>query len=125
LVESGRFIYWFDLEDIEQLEKHNEEFRAQDSEEQLLPILFDVPAEGKGEFMTTAEISDKLVTYGGIKKPMSTRQLGILLSKMGFTKKKMHMSATSVRGWMVYERKTDEINLAKKTGTSGHTDNIF
>jgi predicted P-loop ATPase len=125
LVESGRFIYWFDLEDIEQLEKHNEEFRAMENEEQLLPILFDVPAEGKGEFMTTAEISDKLVTYGGIKKPMSTRQLGILLSKMGFTKKKMHMSATSVRGWMVYERKTDEINLAKKTGTSGHTDNIF
>ena len=125
LVESGRFIYWFDLEDIEQLEKHNEEFRAMENEEQLLPILFDIPAEGKGEFMTTAEISDKLVTYGGIKKPMSTRQLGILLSKMGFTKKKMHMSATSVRGWMVYERKTDEINLAKKTGTSGHTDNIF
>ena len=125
LVEEGKFIYWFDLEDIEQLEQHNEEFRAQDSEEQLLPILFDVPAEGKGEFMTTAEISDKLVTYGGIKKPMSTRQLGVLLSKMGFTKKKMHMSATSVRGWMVYERKTDEINLAKKTGTSGHADNIF
>ena len=125
LVEEGKFIYWFDLEDIEQLEQHNEEFRVQDSEEQLLPILFDVPAEGKGEFMTTAEISDKLVTYGGIKKPMSTRQLGVLLSKMGFTKKKMHMSATSVRGWMVYERKTDEINLAKKTGTSGHADNIF
>ena len=75
--------------------------------------------------MTTAEISERLVTYGNIKKPMSTRQLGVLLSKMGFTKKKMHMSATSVRGWMVYERKTDEINLAKKTGTSGHTDNIF
>ena len=125
LVESGRFIYWFDLEDIEQLEKHNEEFRAMENEEQLLPILFDVPAEGKGEFMTTAEISDKLVTYGGIKKPMNTRQLGVLLGKMGYTKKKLHMSATSVRGWMVYERKTDEINLAKKSGTSGQADNIF
>ena len=67
LVLQGKFIYWFELDEIEQLEQHNEEFRAQDSEEQLLPILFDVPAEGKGEFMTTAEISDKLVTYGGIK----------------------------------------------------------
>jgi predicted P-loop ATPase len=125
LVEEGIFSYWFDMEEMEVLEAHNEEFRAQENEEQLLPILFDVPAEGKGEFMTTAEISDRLVTYGSIKKPMSTRQLGVLLSKMGFTKKKMHMSDTSVRGWIVYERKIDEINLAKKSGTSGQADNIF
>ena len=114
LVESGRFIYWFDLEDIEQLEKHNEEFRAMENEEQLLPILFDVPAEGKGEFMTTAEISDKLVTYGGIKKPMSTRQLGMLLSKKGYIKKMMYISGTMVRGWMVYQRESDEIKLVKR-----------
>ena len=31
---------------------------------------FDVPAEGYGTFMTTAEISDKLVIKGSIKKPM-------------------------------------------------------
>jgi hypothetical protein len=114
LVEEGKFIYWFDLEDIEQLEQHNEEFRAQDSEEQLLPILFDVPAEGKGEFMTTAEISEKLVTYGGVKKPMSTRQLGMLLSKKGYIKKMMYISGTMVRGWIVYQRESDEIKLAKR-----------
>ena len=125
LVEEGIFSYWFDMEEMEVLEAHNEEFRALENEEELLPILFDTPAEGRGEFMTTAEISDRLVTYGGIKKPMSTRQLGVLLSKMGFTKKKMHMSDTSVRGWIVYEHKIDEINLAKKSGTSGQADNIF
>ena len=125
LVEEGKFIYWFDLEDIEQLEQHNEEFRAQDSEEQLLPILFDVPAEGKGEFMTTAEISDKLVTYGGIKKPMNTRQLGILLKKKGFIGKRLSLSGSTVRGWMVYQRQIDEIKLAKQTMTLGRPDNIF
>ena len=125
LVESGRFIYWFDLEDIEQLEKHNEEFRAMENEEELLPILFDVPAEGKGEFMTTAEISDKLVTYGGIKKPMSTRQLGILLKKKGFIGKRLSLSGSTVRGWMVYQRQIDEIKLAKQTMTLGRPDNIF
>ena len=125
LVEEGKFIYWFDLEDIEQLEQHNEEFRAQDSEEQLLPILFDVPAEGKGEFMTTAEISDKLVTYGGIKKPMSTRQLGVLLKKKGFIGKRLSLSGSTVRGWMVYQRQIDEIKLAKQTMTLGRPDNIF
>ena len=30
-----------------------------------------------------------------------------------------------VWGWIVYERKIDEINLAKKSGTSGQADNIF
>ena len=114
LVEQGWFAYWFDMQEIEELEKHNEEFRAQDNEEQLLPILFDIPAEGKGEFMTTAEISERLVTFGGIKKPMNTRQLGMLMTKKGFEKKQVYLSGSTVRGWMVYKRDTDEITLAKK-----------
>ena len=114
LVESGRFIYWFDLEDIEQLEKHNEEFRAQDSEEQLLPILFDVPAEGKGEFMTTAEISEKLVTYGGIKKPMALNRLGVLLGKAGYRTVTRGSRDARVRGWIVYQRDNEQINANRR-----------
>ncbi len=107
------FNYWFDMDEIEVMEQHNEEFRAQENEEQLLPILFDIPAEGKGEFMTTAEISERLVTYGNIKKPMKTRQLGVLMAKKGFQKKQVFLSGTNVRGWMVYNRQIDEIKLAK------------
>ena len=114
LIEEGTYMYWFDLEDIEQLEKHNEDFRAQENEEQLLPILFDIPAEGKGEFMTTAEISDRLVTYGGIKRPMKTRQLGVIMGKLQFKKAQAYMSGTCVRGWMVHKRLDDEIIRAKK-----------
>ena len=114
LIEGGTYMYWFDLEDIEQLEKHNEDFRAQENEEQLLPILFDIPAEGKGEFMTTAEISDLLVTYGGIKRPMKTRQLGVIMGKLQFKKAQAYMSGTCVRGWMVHKRLDDEIIRAKK-----------
>ena len=125
LVEQGWFTYWFDLQEIELLEAHNEDFRAQDNEEQLLPILFDIPAEGTGEFMTTAEISDKLVTYGGIKKPMNTRRLGMLLGKQGFEHKKASISGVAVRGWMVYQRQSDEIKIAKTIRTSGQHDNQF
>ena len=113
-VEYGYFAYWFDMDEIEVLEQHNEKFRALENEEELLPILFDKPAEGKGEFMTTAEISDRLVTYGGIKRPMSIRQLGMLLGKKGFEKKQVYLSGSTVRGWMIYKRDTDEITLAKK-----------
>ena len=118
LVEEGIFSYWFDMEEMEVLEAHNEEFRALENEEQLLPILFDIPAEGKGEFMTTAEISDRLVSHGGIKKPMSTRQLGVIMGKMGFQKAQVRISGTCVRGWMVYKRDQDEITSAKRIGAS-------
>ena len=121
LVEEGIFSYWFDMEEMVVLEAHNEEFRALENEEQLLPILFDIPAEGKGEFMTTAEISDKLVTYGGIKKPMSIRQLGMLLAKRGFQKKQVYLSGSNVRGWIVYKRQTDEIELLKKIDSHSAT----
>ena len=114
LVLQGKFIYWFELDEIEQLEQHNESFRAQDSEEQLLPILFDIPAEGKGEFMTTAEISDKLVTYGGIKKPMALNRLGVLLGKAGYRTVTRGSRDARVRGWIVYQRDNEQINANRR-----------
>ena len=110
LIQYG-FNYWFDLDDIATLEEHNETFRAQESEEQLLPILFDVPAEGRGEFMTTAQISERLLTYGNIKKPMPLNRLGVLLGTAGYQKKAI--GKQRIRGWLVYQRSTDEINANK------------
>ena len=107
LVEHG-FQYWFDLEDIEKLEHHNEDFRAQENEEQLLAVYFDIPSANSGTFMTTAEISDRLVIKGSIKKPMNMVQLGMLLKKSGFQSKQCGPSRT--RGWLVRERSADEVN---------------
>ena len=106
LIEMG-FQYWFDLDDIETIEAHNEPFRAQENEEQLLAVYFDIPAEGCGQFMTTAEISDKLVTWGNIKKPMPLNRLGMLLKKAGYTQKCLSGKA---RGWLVRERGLEEVN---------------
>lgn len=108
------FNYWFDLEEINKIELHNDHFRAQENEEQLLPILFDVPAEGKGEFMTTAQISERLVTYGNIKKPIAVTQLGILLSKAGYKSVTRGSRNARVRGWIVYQRDSDEINANRR-----------
>ena len=114
LVEEGYFAYWFDMEEMDELEKHNEEFRAQENEEELLPILFDIPAEGKGEFMTTAQISERLVTFGNIKKPMALNRLGMLLGTVGYSKVNRRIGGNKTRGWLVYQRDTDEINSLKK-----------
>ena len=108
LIDKG-FQYWFDLDDIETLEQHNENFRAQENEEQLLAVYFDIPAEGKGQFMTTAEISDKLVTMGSIKRPMSLSRLGMVLQQAGYQSKRI--GKTRIRGWIIYERPLDEVKI--------------
>ena len=112
LIQYG-FNYWFDLDDIATLEEHNETFRAQESEEQLLPILFDVPAEGRGEFMTTAQISERLITYGNIKKPMPLNRLGVLLGTAGYKDVRHKIGGVRSRGWLVYQRHSDEIDRIK------------
>ena len=107
LIDHG-FQYWFDLEDIETIETHNEDFRAQENEEQLLAVYFDIPAEGSGQFMTTAEISDKLVSWGNIKKPMPLSRLGMVLQQAGYQSKRINHGKT--RGWLVRERGLEEVN---------------
>ena len=127
-VECGYFAYWFDMDEIEVLEQHNEKFRALENEEELLPLLFDKPAEGKGEFMTTAEISDRLATYGGIKKPMSIRKLNAILERHEYKAVRPYVDGKQVRGWLVYRRKQDEIEIKQKelaNKSQRHEDTLY
>lgn len=114
LVESGRYIYWFDSDEVAILEQHNEHFRSKASEEDLLPILFDIPSEGKGEFLTISQISERLVNYGGIKRPMALNQLGKVLCTAGYASVRRRIGGTVARGWLVYQRDTMEIDANKK-----------
>ena len=54
------------------------------------------------------EISDKLVSWGNIKKPMPLNRLGMLLRRMGYQSKQIGASRT--RGWIVRERGLEEVN---------------
>ena len=114
LAQDPNFNYWFELDEIDVLEQHNLQFRDESNEEQLLPILFDVPAEGRGEFMTTAQISERLVTYGNIKKPMALSRLGMVLGTAGFKAAKRKIGNIQTRGWIVYQRDTDEISALRR-----------
>ena len=98
LYRSG-FIYWFDQEDNKQLELHNEDFRAQTNEEQLIPVFLAIPEPGDpdAEFLTASEISDLLNTKGGIKKPLCPAKIGVLMNKAGFPYKRTN----SKRGFIV------------------------
>ena len=128
LAQDPSFNYWFELDEIDVLEQHNQQFRDESNEEQLLPILFDIPAEGRGEFMTTAQISERLVTYGNIKKPMAIGRLGVLLGQKGYRSVTRGSKQSRIRGWIVYQRDSDEINTLRrllKDDTSQHDTAIY
>ena len=73
---------------------HNDDFRAQEN-----------------------EMSDKLVTWGSIKKPMSMVQLGMLLKKNGFQSKQV--GTTRTRGWLVRVRDMEEVNANRNIEGKG------
>ena len=105
LIEMG-YPYWFEQDEIAEMAEHQDEFRAQDNEEQLLSVLFDIPA-GRGEFLTTAQISQKLIDFGSIKRPLPLNRLGMILGQQGY--KCVRWGTTRQRGWLVYQRSTEEI----------------
>ena len=113
-VECGYFAYWFDMDEIEVLEQHNEKFRALENEEELLNVYFAVPAADSmnSKFLTTAEISEKLISAGNIKRPMPLSRLGMILGQHGFIASRQGTPAR--RGWIVYERDSEEINAERK-----------
>lgn len=63
----------------------------------------------KREFLTTAQISQKLIDFGSIKRPMSLQRLGMILQKQGFCPKRVGAS----RGWLVYQSSMEEVKINK------------
>ena len=114
LAQDSTYNYWFELDEIAVLEQHNEYFLDEGNEAQLLMVYFAVPAQDSpnAKFLTTAEISEKLVTYGNIKRPMSLKQLGNVLSSKKFIGDRRGTPAR--RGWIVYERDSEEINAERR-----------
>ena len=111
---QGEFNHWLEEEENEVMELHNQEYRAQEGEEQLLPILYDIPAEGLGEFLTTSQISERLCSFGGIRQPMALNRLGTVLGKMGYKSVTRRYHGVKMRGWLVYQRDTEEIDSIKR-----------
>ena len=114
LTQDPLFSYWFDLDEIEVLEQHNQHFRDESNEEQLLDVYFAVPAREatNTKFLTTAEISERLIYYGNIKRPLSLSRLGVLLSQKGFLS--IRKGSPQRRGWIVYERDNEEVNAERR-----------
>ena len=49
------------------------------------------------------KISERLVSYGNIKKPMSVTKLGTILSIAGYKAVRKRIANIQTRGWLVYQ----------------------
>ena len=112
---ANHFQYWFDDDEIAELEEHNDEYRLQGTEEELIPLLFDVPAEDKGVFMPNEEIKKTLIEEFNLKTPVSVERISSIMSRMGFSKGSHRIHGVKTRGWYVYKRSVDEISALKRT----------
>ena len=109
LWKSG-FRYWFDQNEIRLLNEQNREFEIPIPEEELLLTYFRPTFQGcQGSvFMKVSEILERI--NSGIRQPLSSTRLGMLLSKLGF--KKCRYNAE--RGYLVIERSGEEIAASRK-----------
>jgi predicted P-loop ATPase len=109
LWKSG-FQYWFDQTEIQALNEQNRQFEVPNPEEELLLTYYRPTFEGcSGSiFLKVSEILERINT--GVKQPLSTIKLGILLKKLGFKS----VRYKSERGYLVIERNAEEISATRR-----------
>ncbi|MCQ2312715.1 MAG: virulence-associated E family protein [Paludibacteraceae bacterium] len=114
------FNYWFDLEDISALETHVESFQKVSNEAELLTVYFSPaqPGDAGAVFMSAAEISAQLVSYGNIKKPLALNKLSSVLQKAGFVARR----TPTKRGFVVFVNR-DIDNQRKLDARKANDDN--
>ena len=109
LYRSG-FQYWFDQEEIRQLNRHNESFEVPNMESELVQMYYRKPLPGEhGVFVSTAEIMQRISAL--IKIPLSITNLGMTMRKLGFENYRNRY----IRGFRVVELTQQEINERKQT----------
>ena len=110
LLKSG-FRYWFDQEEINELNRHNARFEAPNLEEELIRTHFRKPLPGEvGIFATTAHILGS-INYG-LKQPLSAIKVGIIMRKLGYENIRQ---PSGVRGYRVVELNSEEIYRSRSS----------
>ena len=95
LYETG-FIYWFDGEEKNRIDRHNIRFELPDLEAELILHYFRKPQEyEQGIFITASEIYQR-ISYG-IKTPLALNRITGLMKQLGFK----YVRSLNRRGFLV------------------------
>jgi hypothetical protein len=107
------FQYWFDRDEIEALQRHNEHFETPRSEYELIDEHFRKPMSNtEGEYLPASIIIQQ--TGGVNMKGVTTQSIGRALTAMGFEYKMLD----GIRRYHVVRRNTSEIQLHRQGGES-------
>ena len=109
LLESG-FPYWFDADEMRELNVHNTAFEVPCLEEEMLSRYFRHPTDSDtGLFMTATEILE--ICNVGLRMPLNINRIGMSLKKLGYTR----IYLKRKYGYRVICRTRDEIDNTQKT----------
>ena len=99
------FNFWFELDEIQQLNERNRQFEVPNLEEELIATYYRKPATlEKALFINTAQILERI--NGMIKHPLSAIKVGLVMKRLGFDSVR---NKSGARGYWVIERSIDEI----------------
>lgn len=99
------FRYWFNYDEMEELDRQNIPFVLQSVEEEQLAVWFRKPAEGEtGTYMTASQIMGRLTQW--VHAPMNAVSIGRVLKATGYQSRIMHKK---VRAYNVVERTPEEV----------------
>ncbi len=96
--ESG-FRYWFNDEEIAELNSQSAGFHVQSVEYEMLVKAFEKPAGQSDNFMTTSEVLNYLRINTSLT--LSEKRMGEALRKAGFERKSKRMGGNPVYGWVI------------------------
>ena len=102
------FQYWFDDEEMQVLQRHNERFEVAKPELELINKYFRIPKENeRGEFVSNTEI---MQTIGGNLMPrLTSNNLGRAMTALGFKRMRSH----GQRGYTVVAYSPEDIKANK------------
>jgi predicted P-loop ATPase len=105
------FRYWFNDEEIAELNARNEDFAMISQEEQLLQYYYSnkkIGNFGAPLMLPNAVLLSLLQTK--TKQNLSSKKLGEALTRLGYDKKQKREQDKVVWCWVVYEKSQDQIN---------------
>ena len=103
LYKSG-FKYWFEKEEIQELNKHNREFETPHLEKELVDLYFRKPGPKEaGEFMSVARALQ--IISAGISQKLSAVNVGRAFVELGFER----VRTRSSRGFIVVSRTSEDM----------------
>jgi len=114
------FHYWFDLQELPRLNRHNEAFLAPMSEMELVDKYFALPtAANAGEFIYVSD-AIQIISAGSTLR-LDPAKVGHAFAKLGFTQHRRK----SGRGYWAVQRTGEEIREWKRTMPQGDGGDAF